>query len=83
MQKLITLLIAACALALTLVAIAPYQASASWRRGWGYYGVDIYVRPGYGYRRYYAYAYYPYWRGTYWWQPPYWRSHYWWPGRYY
>jgi hypothetical protein len=53
MQKLITLLIAASALALTLVAIAPDQASANWRRGWGHYGrgVGVYVRPSWGYRR--------------------------------
>ena len=68
------------ALALVLVAIAPAEASASWRRGWGYYGpgVNVYVGPGwgyygYGYRPYgyygggyYRYAYYPYWRGYYW-----------------
>jgi hypothetical protein len=68
MQKLITLLIAAGALALTLVAIAPDQASANWRRGWGYYGRGdgVYVRPSCGYRRHFPYAYYPYWRGTYW-----------------
>jgi hypothetical protein len=48
MQRLATLLIAACALALTLVAIAPDQASAGWRRGWGYYGpgVGVYVGAG-------------------------------------
>jgi len=80
MQRLATLLIAACALALTLVAIAPDRASAGWRGGWGYYGpgVGVYVGPGwgyygYGYRPYgyygggyYPYAYYPYWRGPYW-----------------
>jgi hypothetical protein len=66
MPRLTTFLIAACALALTLVAIAPDKASAGWRRGWGYSGPGVGVRPGYGYRRYYPYAYYPYWRGTYW-----------------
>jgi hypothetical protein len=75
MRRPTTLLIAACALELTLVVIVPGQASASWHQGYG----PVYVRPGYGYRRYYN----PYWRGTYWWNPPYWRGHYWWPGRYY
>ena len=36
MQRLVTLLIAARALALMLVAIARDPASAGWRRGWGY-----------------------------------------------
>jgi len=77
MQRFATLLAAACA---ALVAIAPAEASAGWRRGWGYYGpgVNVYVGPGwgyygYGYRPYgyygggyYPYAYYPYWRGYYW-----------------
>ncbi|MGA8691320.1 MAG: hypothetical protein WB662_15785 [Methyloceanibacter sp.] len=76
MKRLATMLIAACTLALALVAISPDQASAGWRRwaGWGYYGpgVGVYVGPrygyyGYGYRPYYyggyyPYAYYPYWR---------------------
>jgi hypothetical protein len=59
MQRLATLLMAACALALTLVAIAPDQTSAGWRRGWGYYGpgVGVYAGPGYGY---YGYRYRPY-----------------------
>lgn len=72
MNKLATMLIAAFALALTFVAIAPDPASAGWRRGWGYGPrVGVYAGPryGYGYRRYgyyggyYPYAYYPYWRG--------------------
>jgi hypothetical protein len=79
MKRLTTLLVAAFALVLTLVAIAPNEASAGWRRGWGYYGpgVGVYVGPGYGYYGgygyrpyyyggYYPYAYYPYWRGRYW-----------------
>ena len=75
MQTLAAFSIAACTLASTLVAIAPDQASASWRRGWGYHGpgVGVYVGPGYGYYGYgyrpygyygggyYPYAYYPYW----------------------
>ena len=79
MNRLATLLVAAGALALSFLAIAPDQAEAGWRRGWGYAGpgVGIYVGPrygyyggyGYGYRPYayyggYApYAYYPFWRG--------------------
>ena len=45
MQRFATLLAAACA---ALVAIAPAEASAGWRRGWGYYGpgVNVYVGPG-------------------------------------
>jgi hypothetical protein len=79
MQRLATLLVAACALVLALVAIAPNEASAGWRRGYGGYygpGVGVYVGPGYGYYGYgyrpyyyggyYPYAYYPYWRGPYW-----------------
>jgi hypothetical protein len=82
MQRLATLLVAACALVLAFVAIAPGDASAGWRRGWGGYGgyygpgVGVYVGPGYGYYGYgyrpyyyggyYPYAYYPYWRGRYW-----------------
>jgi len=82
MQRRATLLVAACALALAFVAIAPGDASAGWRRGWGGYGgyygpgVGVYVGPGYGYYGYgyrpyyyggyYPYAYYPYWRGRYW-----------------
>ena len=74
MKRLATMLVAACALMLTLVAIAPDEASAGWRRGYGYYGpgVGVYVGPGYGYYGYgyrpryyggyYPYAYYPYWR---------------------
>jgi hypothetical protein len=74
MKRLTTLLVAAFAFLLTLAAIAPDEASAGWRRGWGYYGpgVGVYVGPryGYGYRPYYyggyyPYAYYPYWRGRY------------------
>jgi hypothetical protein len=79
MQRLATLLIAAGALALALVAITPDEASAGWRRWGGYYGYG----PGYGYDYayprwrgygygygpyaygYYPYAYYPYWRGRY------------------
>ena len=51
MKRLATIIVAACALMLTLVAIAPDEASAGWRRGWGYYGpgVGVYVGPGYGY----------------------------------
>ena len=58
MQRLATLLVAACALALAFVAIAPGDASAGWRRGWGGYGgyygpgVGVYVGPGYGYYGY-------------------------------
>src|SRR5262249_27823701 len=80
MQRLATILVAACALVLALVAIAPGEASAGSRRGWGEYGPggNGYVGPGwgaygYGYRPYgyygggyYPYAYYPYWRGYYW-----------------
>lgn len=79
MKRLATVLVAAFALTLALVAIAPNQASAGWRRGWGGYygpGVGVYVGPGYGYYGYgyrpyygggyYPYAYYPYWRGRYW-----------------
>jgi hypothetical protein len=75
MKRLATLLVAAFVLLLTLVAIAPDEASAGWRRGWGYYGpgAGVYVGPGYGYYGYrpyyyggyYPYAYYPYWRGRY------------------
>ena len=64
MKRLATMLIAACALALALVAISPDQASAGWRRwgGWGYYGpgVGVYVGPRYGY---YGYGYRPYYYG--------------------
>ena len=54
MKRLATMLVAACALTLTLVAIAPDDASAGWRRGWGYYGpgAGVYVGPGYGYYGY-------------------------------
>jgi len=51
MQRRATLLVAACALALAFVAIAPGDASAGWRRGWGGYGgyygpgVGVYVGP--------------------------------------
>jgi len=75
MQRLATLLVAAGVAVLTLVAITPAEASAGWRRGWGYYGPGVYVGPGYGYYGYgyrpryyggyYPYAYYPYWRGRY------------------
>jgi hypothetical protein len=77
MKRLATLFVAAGALALVLVALAPDPASAGWRRG-GYWGgprVGVYVGPGwgYGYRpyRYYSYGYYPYaaypyWRGRNW-----------------
>ncbi len=69
MKRLATLLVAAFAFLLTLAAIAPDEASAGWRRGWGYYGPG-YGYYGYGYRPYYyggyyPYAYYPYWRGRY------------------
>ena len=65
MQRLATLLVAACALALAFVAIAPGDASAGWRRGWSGYG--RYYGPGVGvYVGHYPYAYYPYWRGRYW-----------------
>jgi len=76
MKRLATLLIAAGALAVALVAISTDPASAGWRRwgGYGYYGpgAGVYVGPGYGYGYrpyryygggYYPYAYYPYWRG--------------------
>ncbi len=76
MKRLATLLIAAGALTVALVAISTDPASAGWRRwgGYGYYGpgVGVYVGPGYGYGYrpyryygggYYPYAYYPYWRG--------------------
>ena len=80
MKRLATIMVAACALMLTLVAIAPDEASAGWRRGYGYYGpgVGVYVGPGYGYYGYgyrpryyggyYPYAYYPYWRGGRYWR---------------
>ena len=47
-------LVAAFALLLTLATIAPDEASAGWRRGWGYYGPGpgVYVAPGYGYYGY-------------------------------
>ena len=82
MKRLATLLVAAGALALVLVALAPDPASAGWRRG-GYWGgprVGVYVGPGWGwgynyYRpyRYYSYGYYPYaaypyWRGRHNWR---------------
>lgn len=79
MKRLATLLIAAGALAVALVAVSSDPASAGWRRhaGWGYYGAGagVYVAPGRGYygyrpyghyRGYYPYAYYPYWRGRRW-----------------
>jgi hypothetical protein len=58
MKRLATMLVAACALMLALVAIAPDDASAGWRRGYGYYGpgVGVYVGPGYGS---YGYGYRP------------------------
>ena len=64
MKRLTTLLVAAFAFLLTLAAIAPNEASAGWRRGWGYYGpgVGVYVAPGYGY---YGYGYRPYYGGGY------------------
>jgi hypothetical protein len=77
MKRLATLFVAAGALVLVLVALAPDPASAGWRRG-GYWGgprVGVYVGPGWGwgYRpyRYYSYGYYPYaaypyWRGRNW-----------------
>ena len=76
------MLVAACALMLALVAIAPDDASAGWRRGYGYYGpgVGVYVGPGYGsygygYRPGYYGGYYPY---AYSYRPyayyPYWRG---------
>ncbi len=79
MTRLSTLLIAAGALALALVAVSSDPASAGWRRGgYGYYGprAGVYVGPGYygyGYRPYayyapYPYAYYPYWRGRRYWR---------------
>ena len=47
MKRLATMLVAAFALMLTLVAIAPDEASAGWRRGYGYYGpgAGVYVGP--------------------------------------
>ena len=77
MKRLATFLAATGALALTLVAVAPDDASAGWRRGYyggyGYYpGPYVYPRwRGYGYGYgpyaygYTPYAYYPYWRGRY------------------
>ena len=76
MSKLAVMAVAAGALALTLVSLAPSSAEAGWRRGywgWGGPGVGVYVGPRYGWygpRRYwrprypagYPYAYYPYWR---------------------
>ncbi len=57
MKRLATLAVAAGALALTLVTLAPDSASAGWRRwGWGGPGVGVYVGPGWGY----GYGYYPY-----------------------
>jgi hypothetical protein len=82
MKRFATLLVAAGALALVLVALAPDPASAGWRHG-GYWGgprVGIYVGPGWGYGynyyrpyRYYSYGYYPYaaypyWRGRHNWR---------------
>ena len=59
MKTLARMLVAACALMLTLVAIAPEEASAGWRRSYGYYGpgAGVYVGPGYGY---YGGGYAPY-----------------------
>jgi len=77
MSKLAVMAVAAGALALTLVSLAPSSAEAGWRRGyWGWGGgprVGVYVGPRYGWygpSRYwrprypagYPYAYYPYWR---------------------
>jgi hypothetical protein len=57
---------AAGALALTLVSLAPSSAEAGWRRGyWGWGGgprVGVYVGPRYGWYGPSRYAYYPYWR---------------------
>jgi hypothetical protein len=73
MKRLATMLVAACGLALTPIAISPDAASAGWRRSYGAWsvygpGVGVYVGPrwgyyGYAYNGYYPYAYYPYWRG--------------------
>jgi hypothetical protein len=82
MTRLATLLVAAGALALALVAVSSDPAAAGWRRWGGYYGpgVGVYVGPGYGYGYYgygyrpyayyapYPYAYYPYWRGRRYWR---------------
>ncbi len=72
MQRLAKLAIATGALALTLAAIVPDEASAGWRRGYYGYGYGYHPRwRGYGWgygpyaQGYYPYAYYPYWRGRY------------------
>ena len=82
MSKLAVLAVAAGALALTLVSLAPSSAEAGWRRGgyWGWGGggpgVSVYVGPRYGWygpRRYWRPRYpagYPY---AYY---PYWRHRY-------
>lgn len=79
MSKLGTFILAAGAVLLALVAVAPNAAEAGWRRG-GYWapGVSVYVGPGccwygprYGYWGAYAgypYAYYPYWRKKRYWR---------------
>jgi hypothetical protein len=78
MKRLATLAVAAGALALTLVTLAPDPASAGWRRwGWGGPRVGVYVGPAWGYGSgyypyryygYYPYAYFPYWRGRHYWR---------------
>lgn len=75
MKRLAKLAVATFALALTLVAIVPDEASAGRRgyNGYGYYpGPYVYPRwRGYGWGYgpyaygYTPYAYYPYWRGRY------------------
>jgi hypothetical protein len=78
MSKLAVMAVAAGALALTLVALAPSSAEAGWRRGygwsggWGGPGVGVYVGPRYGWygsRRYWRPRYpagYPYAYYPYW-----------------
>jgi len=79
MKKLATLVVAAGALLIAFIAVAPSTADAGWRR-WGGPGVNVYVGPRWGgsggyygpryyqpYRYAYGYGYpyasYPYWRG--------------------
>jgi hypothetical protein len=86
MTRLATWLVAAGALALAFVTLAPDSASAGWRRGYygGYWGgprVGVYVGPGWGwgYRpyAYYSYGYYPYAYYPYWRAPRHWRRYGW------
>ena len=79
MKKLATLVVAAGALLIAFIAVAPSTAEAGWRRWGGGPGVNVYVGPQGGYGGYYGpryyqpyryaygygypYASYPYWRG--------------------